>query len=642
MLLGPIFRRELDVAAKRWGTFGDRGSVPAVGLLVIATAAGGSGLLGWDGGSLAGAREVASNVFAFVVAVQALMVMALVPGAVAPALAGERDRKTLDAVLASGFTSAEVVLGGLGAGLVRSLGGPAAVLPVMIVMVPLAGIDPRLVLLAVAGLSATAFVLGAISILVSIGARDTRRALVGAIALIWGWVFVPIAIVVHLPRVWPAGARRVYPVAIRLVDSSPMGVLTNLIGLAPRGGAIDAVARMIGCEMAGGALLVAWAVARLRPASRAAAEGGGRATWQGRSWWEWPRLRPPCGDDALLWKEMFVLRDVSLGARIDSFLTPPIFLGGLGVVAYWFARPAWYEAMDHGYGPGPGTAWDADLVPSLILRLANGAGPAPGQARAEFNAFLRLVTALLTVIDLLFLAQIAAEKVTLERERDTWLGLLATPLSGGEILRAKTVGAVWKARWTAGTILGLWSIGLMAGAVHPLGFLAAVLGLGVLSWSHAALGTSVALWSRTRNQANNRVLVPLVLLAMSGLVFTIRAVGPVSVLMGAGSVPCLASLWLLSYDDVRAAMGTGGFPSLAAMGVATGEGAARVLATYLIGLGAQAFAAFLLTRAASRGFDAAVGRPVRPGPDCRRTARPHRADSSSEFGSEVRAQLSQP
>ena len=141
---------------------------PGVVLLVIATAAVGSGLLGWDGGSLAGAREVAGKVFAFVVAVQAMMVMVLVPGAVAPALAGERDRKTLDAVLASGFTSAEVVLGALGAGLVRSLGGPAAVLPVMIVMVPLAGIDPRLVLLAVAGLAATAFVLGAISILVSI------------------------------------------------------------------------------------------------------------------------------------------------------------------------------------------------------------------------------------------------------------------------------------------------------------------------------------------------------------------------------------------------------------------------------------------------------------------------------------------
>jgi ABC-type Na+ efflux pump permease subunit len=637
MLLGPIFRRELDVAAKRWGTFGDRCSVPCVVLLVIATAAVGSGLLGQDGGSIAGVREVAGKVFAFVVAVQALMVMARVPGAVAPALAGERDRKTLDAVLASGLTSAEVVLGALGGGLVRSLGGTAGVLPVMVVMVPLAGIDPRLVLLTVAGLAATAFVMGAISIAVSAVARDTRRALAGAILLTWGWVFLPIAIVVLLPRVWPAGARWVYPVAIRLVDSSPMGVIVNMAGLT-RGGVIDAVARMIGYEMAGGVLLVAWAAARLRPASRAAAEGGGRAAWRGRSWWEWPRLRPPCGDDALLWKEMFVLRNVSLAARIDSFLTPPIFVGGLGIVAYWFARPAWFEAMDHRYGPGPGTTWDSTLVPSLIQRLATGAGPAPGQARAEFNVFLRLVTALLTVMDLLFLAQIAAEKVTLERERDTWLGLLATPLSGGEILRAKTVGAVWKARWTAGTILGLWSIGLMAGAVHPLGFLAAVLGLGILSWSHAALGTSVALWSRTRNQANNRVLVPLTLVAMTGLVFTIRTPGPVSILMGAGSVPCLASLWLLSYDDVRAAMGTGEFPSLAAMGVATGEGAARVLATYLIGLGAQAVAALLLTRSASRGFDAAVGRPARPGPDCRHTARPHRADSSSESRSEVSRQ----
>ena len=52
MLLGPIFRRELDVAAKRWGTFGDRCSVPCVVLLVIATAAVGSGLLGWGGAAV--------------------------------------------------------------------------------------------------------------------------------------------------------------------------------------------------------------------------------------------------------------------------------------------------------------------------------------------------------------------------------------------------------------------------------------------------------------------------------------------------------------------------------------------------------------------------------------------------------------
>src|SRR5437764_4186161 len=87
------------------------------------------------------------------------------------------------------------------------LGGPAAVLPVMVVMVPLAGIDPRLVLLTGAGLAAMAFVLGAISIAVSAVARDSRRALAGAILLTWEWVFVPIAIVVLLPRVWPAGSR---------------------------------------------------------------------------------------------------------------------------------------------------------------------------------------------------------------------------------------------------------------------------------------------------------------------------------------------------------------------------------------------------------------------------------------------------
>ncbi len=302
----------------------------------------------------------------------------------------------------------------------------------MMVMVPLAGIDPRLVLLAVAGLAATAFVLGAISILVSIGARDTRRALVGAIRAGSGGGCS------SRSRSWCTclepgrPARWVYPVAIRLVESSPMGVLTNLIGLARRGGAIDAVAKMIGYEMVGGVLLVAWAVARLRPASRAAAEGrsGGLA---GPVVVGVAAAPSPCGDDALLWKEMFVLRSVSLAARIDYFLTPVFFLGGLGFVAYRFARPAWFEAMDHGYGPGPGTAWDANLVPSLFLRLATG-----GEARAGPGAggVQRLPPARHGAVDRdgspVPGPDRRGESDARAGERDTWLGLLATPLSGGD------------------------------------------------------------------------------------------------------------------------------------------------------------------------------------------------------------------
>ena len=43
------------------------------------------------------------------------------------------------------------------------------------------------------------------------------------------------------------------------------------------------------------------------------------------------------------------------------------------------------------------------------------------------------------------------------------------------------------------TLIALWTVGLMAGAVHPLGFLAAVTGLAVVAWFFSALGVSRSL-----------------------------------------------------------------------------------------------------------------------------------------------------
>ena len=67
------------------------------------------------------------------------------------------------------------------------------------------------------------------------------------------------------------------------------------------------------------------------------------------------------------------------------------------------------------------------------------------------------------------------------------------------------IGAIWKARGLATLTLILWSVGLLAGAVHPLGFLAAVAGMGVSCWFLAAVGVSASLWSPDRSQATGKV-----------------------------------------------------------------------------------------------------------------------------------------
>jgi hypothetical protein len=50
-------------------------------------------------------------------------------------------------------------------------------------------------------------------------------------------------------------------------------------------------------------------------------------------------------------------------------------------------------------------------------------------------------------------------------------------LSGREILRAKLLGSIWKVPRAGVLMLALWMLGLLSGAVHPLGFIAALTGM---------------------------------------------------------------------------------------------------------------------------------------------------------------------
>jgi len=261
-------------------------------------------------------------------------------------------------------------------------------------------------------------------------------------------------------------------------------------------------------------------------------------------------------------------------------------------------------------------------------------GPAAGQARLEFNIALRLFSAFCAWIYFLFLFGAAAEGVKGERERDTWLSLIATPLTGWEILRAMMLGPVLRRRGGALTMIGLWTVGLMAGAVHPLGFLAAVTGLAALAWFCSALGVSRSL----REGAMKRAGHPLAL-----VVRLVAALG-VTLLVGAIS-GALAWSSLLSYEDVFSVVHSGAFvqfgatpipkvvevpdghpmaPVIRVMLFGTGAlqtvvGARTVVAVWLAGTTALGAGAYSVTRAMCRDFDVEVGRPTRPRADALRS-----------------------
>src|SRR5262249_3869524 len=83
-----------------------------------------------------------------------------------------------------------------------------------------------------------------------------------------------------------------------------------------------------------------------------------------------------------------------------------------------------------------------------------------------------------------------ASSVTRERERGTLDALLTLPVRCEDILAAKWLGGILRQEKLAYVLLGVLTIGLFTGALHPLPVLLLLVALAV----HAAFLASLALW----------------------------------------------------------------------------------------------------------------------------------------------------
>ncbi|MDR3621302.1 MAG: hypothetical protein P4L85_18270 [Paludisphaera borealis] len=613
MPFGLFLKRELTISTRRGTVFSDRRAAACMAAEVIGGCFAVWYWWDWDRESVAGAASFGFTMFGALVLAELTLVLAVIPMTAAPSIALERDKKSLDSLLATRVSAADVVLGALGATLLRYGNRLLALAPIVVLIMFLGGIDPRLAALAFAGVASTAIVTASLSVAISAGARTSRHAVSYTVSLATAWMYLPLLGVMAVPRLWPAVAPWIVPVAARMLDGSPVGVVMSLAGMTPRGPLVPSVLKMIAIHAIASVALVAWAIVRLRPASRAIHDLEGREAFFRSLRARW-RPWPACGDDPVLWHEMHSARASGEPSDLLARLVNVGLIGALAYVMWLFAAPAFAELFQRGYGPGPADAAFPELNPLARMLVAKASRfpviVTPGQARLDFNIVLRQSTGLLGFVYLLMLAGTAAESVTNERDRDTWLGLITTPLTGWEILRAKMLGSIWKTRVMGYVILSIWTLGLLTGAVHPLGFAAVVVASGAAGGFVTALGVSMSLWSKDRAQASGRVIGPLVLSFCLGAVPFLLP-GPVSGVAAAGSPPF--QLWsaLFSYDDVRDLLHARGVSQFAVAGVRSATAAWLMLAAWLIGVTAQAVAAVLLTRAAVRGFDAAVDRPVR-------------------------------
>jgi ABC-type transport system involved in multi-copper enzyme maturation permease subunit len=424
-VLPPTFTCELLSAGRRSRYIFIRALYASVlGLVVWMTGrtAGSPGTVMVTAGIANAARDF-FTVFAFL---QMLCVLALVPIMVAGAIAGERERRTLDDLLTTRLSAGEIVLGKAAA---RALNVALVLLagwPVLAIAMLWGGIEPEALLLSAGSSVVTLVATAALAIAASVWRPTTRDAIVTTYVVLFALLAGPLMAmsITAVPAAFGQGYAWLRPVgdACAWVAAQNPLALTAAVAFSQFRQAMglgwSTWLTTLGCYGAFTAFWFGLAMLRLRRAG-----AGPKRSWSISmpSWIE--RLRPRVSRWPMVWKEMFAER------RKQGWLNR---VAGLAIMLWIIGYPA-YGLLN----------WP---------RKADVGGMASGFAVA------------LALGQLLLLTARAATLITSERERDCWVSLMTTPLSARQILAGKLLGNLYAARWYVFIQAWLWTV---AGLADP-------------------------------------------------------------------------------------------------------------------------------------------------------------------------------
>jgi ABC-type transport system involved in multi-copper enzyme maturation permease subunit len=540
MLFGPIIHAELIRTArqKRWYLL--RGLL-GLGLLLVLYQNFGSPFRYRPNGnpneySHEELQFIAMRVFMSLLIAQAVAIVVLAPSLTAGAIAEEKQRKTLHYLLASRLTSLEIVVGKLASRLLLIAMPVAIGLPVMVMLGLFGGLDLELMLAGYGAIASTALFEGSLAILVSTLVRRGREALLLSLLVVAAWLIAPIileSLMLGQEPPWPDLYHQwIEPVNRHLTDLSPLCLTRQQNRFVGPNGINLAILWMVVHQVVASILLIGLAASQLRPAFRrqdgAPVFGRGIGAALRRKARRW-RPRPICGDDPMLWKETHGTPGSMLVNLVSYLAVIAVGLCAFEALKETVPR-AWYSLLSHGY------------------RVGNDS------TRHDLNIILRSMNTGLYCVLTLVLAALASTSISREREDDTWISLISTPLDGASILWAKLLGCIWAIRAMIVMIALIWTFGLIMGAIHPLGVLISAVQLAVFVLFTLALGTLISLQSKTTMRAI--ALTFGVILGLSlGVPILWSIVGrPPFVLGGTPSSPFLFAIGMLSYRDVGVAI----------------------------------------------------------------------------------------
>jgi ABC-type transport system involved in multi-copper enzyme maturation permease subunit len=374
--------------------------------------------------------------------VQFAMVLLVTPAYTATAIAEEKERRTLEFLLATDLSNREVVLGMLGARLANLGQLVLTGLPILGLLQVLGGVDPDLVLTGFLATFMTMLGVGSLSILVSVYARTALGAVVSTYC--WMLVLFPLAACLApalacggLP--FAGGTASAY-VVLLLVYSVLQGVLAAFY------------CRWAISEVRFAALGTIDYRRRIQPRAsprrrspprpnRPEAETVEQLNWGpfpdpsalpcapgelASSSSRRPERLPPVGDDALLWKECYAeprLMPADLAGFLIVVTGVVLLIQVIGMLATnaWTGDDISHSAKEMVH------SWDMVLLFALLFQVGLS----------------------------------AANRVSRERQRQTLDGLLTLPVSPEAILFAKWLASIWSGRWLLACLGAVWAVGVV-------------------------------------------------------------------------------------------------------------------------------------------------------------------------------------
>ncbi len=462
---GPVFVYEWLTTARRWQLYAMRTLFVTAILVVLA--------ITWsqvnryryvpERASLDELARYGEAIYFAIVLVELTLVLLAAPAATAGAVCLDKARGTLDHVLTTDLSNAEIVLGKLGVRLIPVLGLIACTLPVVALTSLLGGIDP----LALAGsflvAIGCALVGCSLAMTLSVWARKSHEVVIMTYMLLLLWLCSPglAAIAMYflglsgpaVASIWPliAWTNPYYLLFAPYTDPTSVDLWTFLA--------------FLGACLATSGGLVGLATVRIR---RVAMRQAGRPATVRRRWL--PRLRRP--------------------SWLPGLPGPSLDLNPVAWREWHRMRPSWMMRIAWGLYAAVGVLW---FVLSLRQTLSTN-------MLAEEIA---LMSAFQVALGLLLLSVSAAASLAEERVRGSLDILLSTPMSTRSILAGKwwgtfrQIGPVlfWPALLSAGLLFyfGNWpNYLLLIGVILGYGAVITSLGLALATWM-SRLGRAIAL-----------------------------------------------------------------------------------------------------------------------------------------------------